>query len=109
MSYARSETGAGTVVFLGSDQAATLELRARFQLAPHGSAGREAASLELNASNYARRALKVNVQAGDCGDRIVLRVLGNDDIRAHDGNIVESFTLDRELAVPDSAVPESTI
>ena len=46
------------------------------------------------------------MEAADSRNRIVLRVLGNDgvtSIRAPDGNVVESFTLAWDRAVPDNA------
>ncbi len=90
----------------GSGQDATFKLQAQFQLTPDGNAEGEAGSLELDASNYARRTLKGGVEAAEASVQVDLLILGNDgvtSIRAPDGNKIESFKLAWDRAVPDSA------
>jgi len=81
-------------------------LRAQFQLTPDGIANGEAGSLELDASNYARRGLAGRAEKSESAARIVLRLAGRDGvtaIRAPDGNAVESFTLAWGREVPEIA------
>lgn len=91
---------------MDNEEAAAFRLRAEIQLTREGIAKGEAGSLELYASNYARRGLVGRLEQVESRVRIVLHLVDRDGaagIRAPDGNSVESFVL-----AWDSELPEST-